>query len=709
MDANMTHFLKFLGASSVQYIIPVYQRRYAWSEEDCRVLWEDIIRAGRNEKDHFVGSVLHIPEGGSTITGMKKHLLIDGQQRLTTLSLLLTAFVEYLEADEERASFLTDIKVSSLRKNYLFNDDDYNGVARFKLVLSQEDREALFAIVGNTPLPADFPEGLIANLNFFRERMQGKAFDAKTLWTGLSHIRIIDTQLTPGVDDAQLIFESMNSKGRPLTATDLIRNYVLMSLPETEQTRLYGAYWRPLENHFKSSDRPDSEFNAFIWYWLWLVVPERRPKENDSYDEFKRFKQDAFGGTTEELLETLLAHARRYANMFLGKEGDKDLKKAFNNLALLDVRQIRPIFMVLYESYESGRVSKIGFIKLCQVFESFLFRRAVCGRLTTGLNHFFAGVYRDIAKKGDIVTYVTAMLLMHDRAMTAYFPTDEHFKEQLVSRDCYNRFTKKAYLLERLENSYHPKQPIEVGPELQIEHIMPQSIDGSEAWQRMLGDDWQEMHALYCNNIGNLTLTGYNPELSNKSFEEKLNEKEYGFLASSFGLNSYVKKQTEWSSLQIEERARLLSERAVEIWRYPSVDRAVVEALKPKKGKASDTNWTIEEHHRWLAEGGPCRALFVSLTEAIEEAHPSWELYVTKHYVAYRTGKRELRLAIVPRIGGGGRIALCLPKTVDDLHDAKGLCVDKRPIGGVAAGCPTFVNYTSVVELEDIMVLIDQC
>lgn len=175
-----------------------------------------------------------------------------------------------------------------------------------------------------------------------------------------------------------------------------------------------------------------------------------------------------------------------------------------------------------------------------------------------------------------------------------------------------------------MENSYHPKQPIEVGPELQIEHIMPQSIDGSVAWQRMLGGDWQKMHALYCNNIGNLTLTGYNPELSSKSFEEKLNEKEHGFLASSFGLNSYVKKQTEWSSLQIEEGARLLSERAVEIWRYPSVDRAAVEVLKPKKGKASDINWTTEEHHRWLAEGGPCHALFVSLTEAIEEAYPSW-------------------------------------------------------------------------------------
>lgn len=709
MDANMTHFLTFLGASGVQYIIPVYQRRYAWDEEDCRVLWEDIIRAGKNDRDHFVGSVLHIPEGGETITGMKKHLLIDGQQRLTTLSLLLVAFVEYLEADESRASFLTDIKVSSLRKNYLFNDDDYNGMARFKLVLSQEDKEALFSIVGNTPLPEGSPEGLTANLNFFRDRMRGKAFDAKTLWAGLNHIRIIDTQLTPGVDDAQLIFESMNSKGRPLTPTDLIRNYVLMSLPEVEQTRLYEAYWKPLESHFKNCDSPDREFNVFIWYWLWLMVPERKPKEDDSYDEFKCFKQDVFGGTAEELLETLLGHAGRYAKMFLGKEGDKELKKAFGNLLALDVRQIRPLFMALYECYESGKISKDDFVDLCHVFESFLFRRTVCGRLTTGLNHFFAGVGRDLSKKGDVATYVKAMLLTHGYNMTAYFPTDEHFKEQLVSRDCYNRFTKRGYLLQRLENAYHPKQPVEVGPELQIEHILPQSIEGSKSWQDMLGDGWQEIHETHCNNLGNLTLTGYNPELSNKSFGDKLNEAEYGFIASPYRLNDYVKAQKVWGAKQIEERAGLLAEKAVKIWAYPNVDPAVVEELKPKKGKAQATEWTIEEHHHWLAEGGPCRSLYLVLTSAIEDAHPNWEMYVTKHYVGYRTGKRKLRLAFIPRVGGGGRIALCLPKSVDDFHDPMSLCTDKRPTGGIGPGCATFVNFGAVSEIGDVMELINQC
>lgn len=709
MDANMTHFLTFLGASGVQYIIPVYQRRYAWDEEDCRVLWEDIIRAGKNNKDHFVGSVLHIPEGGGTITGMKKHLLIDGQQRLTTLSLLLVAFVEYLEADESRASFLTDIKVSSLRKNYLFNDDDYNGMARFKLVLSQEDKEALFAIVGNTPLPEGSPEGLTANLNFFRERMQGKAFDAKTLWTGLSHIRIIDTQLTPGVDDAQLIFESMNSKGRPLTPTDLIRNYVLMSLPEAEQTRLYETYWKPLESHFKSCESSDKEFNAFIWYWLWLMVPERKPKEDDSYDEFKSFKQDVFGGTTEELLETLLDYAGRYAKLFLGKETDKNLKSAFENLLALDVRQIRPLFMALYECFESGKISKDEFVGLCQVFESFLFRRAVCGRLTTGLNHFFAGVGRDLSKRDDVATYVKAMLLTHDYNMTAYFPTDEHFKEQLASRDCYNRFTKRGYLLQHLENAYHPKQPVKVGPELQIEHILPQSIEDSKSWQEMLGDGWQEIHETHCNNLGNLTLTGYNPELSNKSFEDKLNEAEYGFLASPYRLNDYVRTQRVWGAEQIEERAKLLAEKAVKIWPYPNVDPVVVEELKPKKGKTQATEWTIEEHHHWLAEGSPCHGLYLALTSAVEEAHPNWEMYVTKHYVGYRTGKRKLRLAFIPRVGGGGRIALCLPKSVDDLHDPKSLCADKRPAGGIGPGCPTFVNFGAIGEIADIMELINQC
>lgn len=273
MKANMAPFLSLLGASNVLYVVPVYQRRYAWDEEDCRVLWDDIMRAGKQRKPHFIGSVLHIPEGESTITGTKRHLLIDGQQRMTTMSLLMEAFIEYLERNPERAGFLTEVKVPALRKIYLYNDDDYNGDARYKLSLSQEDRATLHSIVASTALPKDSSQRLTDNLESFRTWIRGKAFDPEILWTGLSNLQIIDTELMPGIDDAQLIFESMNSRGKPLSPTDLIRNYILMSLPEKEQAYLFETYWRPLEDTFKSAQNGEDEFNSFMWYWLWIKVP----------------------------------------------------------------------------------------------------------------------------------------------------------------------------------------------------------------------------------------------------------------------------------------------------------------------------------------------------------------------------------------------------------------------------------------------------
>lgn len=708
MQANMASFLQLLGASTVQYVIPVYQRKYAWEESDCRALWDDIIRAGKQNSAHFIGSVLHIPEGASTITGMKRHLLIDGQQRMTTMTLLLEAFVEYLEEDSARAEFLTDIKVSGLRKNYLFNDDDYNGDARYKLSLSQEDRETLYAVVARCPLPKNHSSRLADNLECFRQWMRGKAFEPRVLWTGVLNLQVIDTELQAGFDDAQLIFESMNSKGKPLSPTDLIRNFILMSLPEKEQSALFETYWKPMEDTFGMAENGEREFNAFMWYWLWIKVPERKPAEEEVYDEFKCFKRDYFEGTIEELLQELLRFARRYSDMFLGTERNEELRQAFGRITELGVKPIRPLMMVLYDQADMGRLSEDALLRLCNVFESFLFRRTVVGRFSTGLNGFFATVYRDISRQADIETYVTAMLLTHGKDMTAHFPTDEHFREHLMTRDCYIRFTKRKYLLERLENAHHPKQPIGVGKEFQIEHIMPQSIDGSPEWQEMLGDSWEMIHDECCNNLGNLTLTGANSELSNKPFEQKLNDAQYGFRKSPYALNDYVREQTVWTDEQIEERASILADEALRVWPYPHVDPQIVESYKPKKASQGKGSWTMENHPSFL-EGGKCFDLFSRLEERIDESHPNWERHATKYYVGFRSGSRKLRLALIERTGGKGRIALCLPKSVDDLYDPKGLCEDKRQATGIGPGCPTFVNYTRDSNLDDIMALIDQC
>lgn len=704
MKAVDASFLGLLGSSQTQFVIPVYQRVYSWGERECADLWDDLMRAGKQGAQHFIGSFLYTPQGDSTATSLTRELLIDGQQRMTTLSLMLAAFFEWLEEDESRASFLTDIKVSALRKHYLYNEDDYLGDSRYRLVLTQADRQTFFSIVSKTPLPEERSERIVAAYELFRDRIRTKGFDAAALWRGISNAVIIDAKLNPDADNAQLIFESMNSKGKPLTAIDLIRNYILMSLPANTQSKLYEGYWRPIEKLF--GQEHDDEFNAFVWYWLWLKVPMRKPREDEAYDEFKRYCQNQnLTADPEPLLRELLDYARLYVRMFLGGEKDAGLAAHFGRIADLGVKPIRPLMLELYRIYstEPDRLPKDAFEWLLTYIESFLFRRSVMGRFSTGLNNFFAGMYHPLEKAEDPEEYVTAMLLVHRRGQTAYFPTDGDFKESLETRDLYHRFPKVRYCLERFESYHSPKEHIPEG-EYQIEHIMPQEISNSPEWKEMLGENWEQDHEELCNTLGNLTLTGYNQEYSNSPFEKKLDLKDKGFRASHLYLNYWVAKQTTWDRGTIEERADMLADDALDIWPYPHLDDAVVDKYRPNKADKAVTSRTLEDDHPLLAEGGLCADLFDELCSGISDRCPDWDMYITKYYVGFRTGSKR-RAYIEERNTNGGWLLLGLGKKIEDLDDPKGLCQDK-PHG---PGSPTRVDLTNAGQLSDVLDLLAQC
>ena len=707
MKANEANLLDLMGVAKMQFIIPVYQRVYSWGVKECAVLWDDVMRAGRDNATHFVGSMLYIPESESSATSISRVLLIDGQQRMTTFSLMIAALANYLEDNRDKAGFLGDLKISALRKNYLFNDDDYNGLARYKLVLSQDDKGTLFSIVSGSPMPDDKSGRIVENFAFFCEKMHGKSFDPARLWAGLNRVQVIDTKLTAGVDNAQLIFESMNSKGKPLTPIDLIRNFVLMSLPNDEQTKLYEDYWHPIERLFGQGG--EEEFNAFIWYWLWLKVPNRLPKENEAYHEFKRYSTDDYDGDTEGLLKELREYARRYSSLFLGKEEDSDLRRVFARIASLDVKQIRPLLMLLYSVYEQDKIDRSAFLRISETIESFLFRRAVCGRLTTGLNNFFAGMYRSLEDQNDIEEYVTAMLLIHNSSMTAYFPTDEHFTEEFRTRDCYNRFSKKRYYLERMENWHHPKEPISAD-DYQIEHVMPQTIDDEHGWKESLGVNWEDIHDRLCNNLGNLTLTGYNQEYSNRSFSDKLNLPDRGLKCSPLYLNKSIASHGKWGEKEIEQRADELAREACEIWKYPNLPTEIVDKYRPSRGETGEaTTWTLQENHPTFAEGGLNRKLFEEVRESVLSAHPTWESYITRYYVGFRSGKRTLHAVLEGRTSKGGWIAVGLAKSMDDLVDPEDMCQDKRSQGGFGPGLPTYVALRNADDIPAVLELIKQC
>lgn len=247
MEATDAKFLAFLGFEQAQFIIPIYQRLYSWEQNDCEIIWNDIVRAGKYHQTHFIGSMLYTEESGGTLTGAKRLLLIDGQQRMTTLILILAALVKYLSEEESKKNLL-EKSVDKIQQLYLF-DKNKKADSRYKLVLSQDDRETLFSIVGNAAMPKTPSKLIKENFEYFVEKMHEPNFDPKLLWEGLNQLLIVDTKLDPN-DNPQLVFESMNTKGKSLTATDMIRNYILMSLPNDEQTRLYESYWHPMERMF---------------------------------------------------------------------------------------------------------------------------------------------------------------------------------------------------------------------------------------------------------------------------------------------------------------------------------------------------------------------------------------------------------------------------------------------------------------------------
>lgn len=707
MKANEANLLDLMGVAKMQFIIPVYQRVYSWGEKECTVLWDDVMRAGRNEVSHFVGSMLYIPESESSATSISRVLLIDGQQRMTTFSLMIAALADYLDGNPDEADFLGDLKISALRKNYLFNNDDYNGLARYKLVLSQDDKGTLFSIVSGSPMPDGKSERIVDNYAFFCEKMRGKSFDPARLWAGLNRVQVIDTKLTEGMDNAQLIFESMNSKGKPLTPIDLIRNYVLMSLPNDEQTRLYEDYWHPIERQFGKGG--EDEFNAFIWYWLWLKVPNRQPKENEAYHEFKRYFADDYDGDTEGLLKELREYAQRYASLFLGDEKDVELRRVFGRIVSLDVKPVRPLLMLLYSVYERGKIDRNVFLSVCGTIESFLFRRAVCGRLTTGLNNFFASMYRNLEDQDDVEEYVTAMLLIHSSGMTAYFPSDEDFAEEFKTRDCYNRFSKKRYYLERMENWHRSKEPISAD-DYQIEHVMPQTIDDEHGWKESLGENWEDIHDRLCNNLGNLTLTGYNQEYSNRSFSDKLNLHDVGLKCSPLYLNKSIASHREWGEVEIRQRADELAKEACKIWKYPDLPADVVDRYRPSRGESDEVStWTLQENHPTFAEGGLNQKLFEEVCESVLSANPSWKSYLAKYYVGFRSDKGKLHAVLEGRNSKGGWIAVGLARSVDDLVDPKDMCQDKRTQGGFGPGLPTYVALRNADDIPSLLNLLKQC
>ena len=387
VDANLLDLLKVTS----QFEVPIYQRAYAWGEVECQQLWKDILRAGENSAlgAHFTGSVVYVEKTAGTSTSQAPSLIIDGQQRVTTVCLILAALAVRLDSEgPDKQEPIDGFSPEEIRVSYLvnrFKTDD----RRYKLLLSQGDRDALVAVVDGVEPPTGTASRVIDNADYFRAKLQDPKLDIAVVCRGLSKLRVVDVKLQLGIDHPQLVFEAMNSTGKKLSQADLIRNFVLMDLPVDEQTKLWKAYWRPMELDFARAGA-DWRFDEFVRHYL-TVVTGNIPRVDDIYDAFKDYAAIRLRGgeSIDALVVELREYSKRYCAIALGKEPDPTLRNALDDLAQIRADVVYPFLLEVYTDFDLGLLTRDAVLEIVRMVTSYVFRRAVVGLATNSLNTTF--------------------------------------------------------------------------------------------------------------------------------------------------------------------------------------------------------------------------------------------------------------------------------------------------------------------------------
>jgi uncharacterized protein with ParB-like and HNH nuclease domain/predicted transport protein len=686
VEASLLQFLK----KSPQFVIPIYQRTYSWTDRECAQLWDDIMRAGHNEdvSAHFVGSVVYIEKGVYQVSSQSPLLVIDGQQRLTTVALLLEALARRLGDTEPLDGF----SAKKLRSYYLLNPLE-DGERGFKLILTQTDKDSLVALMQQRSLPDEHSLRIEQNFDAFEERIGRLGGDLTALCKGLAKLVIVDVALNRDQDNPQLIFESMNSTGRELSQADLIRNFILMGLDPKHQTRLYEDYWRPMEVKF-GQEAYGSHFDSFMRHYLTLKTGDI-PNVRAVYEAFKAYSRvpavAALG--VDDLVRDIQSLAGYYCAMALSKETDKSLAECFQDVREMRVDVAYPLMLELYHDYASETLPHDDFVRAVRLIEAYVFRRAICAIPTNSLNKTFATFGRGLKKDRYLESIQAALLLLPSYRR---FPSDEDFQREFMVRDLYN-FPRRSYWLRRLEN-HGRKERVPVG-EYTIEHIMPQNDNLSAQWREDLGADWRRVHETKLHTLGNLTLTGYNSEYSDRPFVEK-RDMTGGFKESPLRLNEGLASIETWDEAAIDRRAARLASVATGVWTAPALNGDVLDAYRPKTDKAP-SSYTVGDHPH-LAAGTPMRALFDILSTELLALDPCVTEEFLKLYVAFKAETNFVD--VVPQ---AARLRLSLNMKFHELDDPRGVAKDVTNLGRWGNG-DIEVGLSSQEDLPYVLGLVRQ-
>ncbi|RVY13914.1 DUF262 domain-containing protein [Helicobacter pylori] len=662
MRAETMKLLDFIGKSQEkQFVIPIYQRVYSWEKEQCEQLWDDIIKTGGNDQieGHFIGSIVFVHDGIYT-TNHNELLIIDSQQRLTTITLLFIALRNHLNDEDE---FLEKFSRQKIQNRYLINSDE-KGDKKFKLFLSELDRDTLLSLIDeNKRKPSELSLKIMENFKLFEEWIRKNTDKLETIFKGLDKLMVVEISLERGKDNPQLIFESMNSTGKDLTQTDLLRNYILMGLEPEKQKIFYEKYWRAIEENFKQNE---TLFNQFVRHYLTIKTREI-PNINKVYEAFKDYQQKK-GIGIEDLLKDLQKYCGYFCQIKFKKEADKDLNKALGFLVDLEMDVIYPLLLELYSDYSDGVLSKADFIPIIYLIESYICRRAVCGLGTNSLNKVFSSFTKHIQKDEYFKSLKAHFGYLTEKQR---FPNNDEFKKLFITIDFYS-FQKREYFLERLEN-FERKERVYTH-EYTIEHIMPQTL--REEWKRDLGGNFQAIHDKYLHTIGNLTLTGYNEKYSNNSFQEK-RDMENGFKQSPLKLNQSLKDLESFGEKEIEKRANDLADWALKIWTYPNLDAETLEKYKPKKDKKEKKAYDLSSYKF----GSHSRELFDILRKEIKALDEKITEKFNQEYISYMFDKNFVDIVVQNK-----DLKLYLNMPFNELQDEKNLARDMTNKGHLGNG-----------------------
>lgn len=560
-----------------EIVIPVYQRNYDWQHKNCERLLADLTAVIKEDRPkHFFGSVVVNPETTWSL------VVIDGQQRLTTISVLILALIRLVED----GSLMTadDGLATKLRKFLIKQDQPYDTTVRLKPV--KDDATAYARLFG---VEKHFIESsnITSNHRYFLKNLPLQGLDADELWKAVSRLEIMHLDLEKH-DAPQQIFESLNSTGLALSEADKVRNLVLMDLPTTDQNHVYEHYWNRIE---KNVDHATDEFLR----WYLVTKSSTTPKLDDVYEAFKEFaaKQGTKG---TELLVDVRDHSEHYRDIRDSTVGMTVIDRRLRRLNILRADVVLPFLMPVIAELRAGSLTPEDVAGVLGILESYLFRRVVCDVPTNTLNKLFAGMYREVSNlRGpeDSFADVFAYSLLR-RDGTARFPGDEEFRSEFEHRNMYriNR-ERRLYLFECLENG-RSKDALDVATrladgEISIEHVMPQSLNA--AWRDALGKSAEEIHGEWLHRIANLTVTGYNSTYSNLPFPEKRDHPE-GFAASPYRLNHAIRSKSTWGLAELQARSTQIATWALDYWALPATNFEPPKKQLPEMPLGEDTDFT---------------------------------------------------------------------------------------------------------------------